>query len=156
MAPTTPDTLVLNGQPLSWARACEAMSPLGRRENLVAAGGMLLKAALVGDALHLRIQPNFIEGQRTYHYDMPMPPGAGPALRGDLNANGSVALLFESGALSAGKSILSRTCRALAAALLAAGLSRSAPLTAVSGQGLLEAGAVAHPPATLGELADGG
>ncbi len=150
LTPDTPATLTLNGQAMPWPAGCRALSACTGGQVVRLSGGLLLKAALGPDTLHLRVEPNFIDGQRVYHYGMTLPAGLGPVVTGQVSPVGAVALLFA----PAEPDPLRRTCRLLARALRDSGLPAGAPLEPVTQQALREVGAFATPPATLGELAE--
>jgi hypothetical protein len=149
--PTRPSELVLNGERLDWAAGCERLSGMVAPAVVTRAGGLLFKAGSEPGALQLLVRPWFVDGQRTYHYDMILPDAADPTLAGDLTSSGRLALLF--GPDVEDLAALRGLCVALAAALLDAGLEPTLPLEAVSRQALHEVGLVDQPPATLGELA---
>lgn len=148
--------IVLNGQELSRPRAMEILRPGLAPESIALAGGLLLNSALGPDALLLNIQPNFAGGQRTYHYDMPLPKKARPILRGDIHPSRTFRLIFPPGELEFGPDRMRATLAATATLLLDAGLDGQYKLTPVGIQALQEAGLFASCPSTLEALARGG
>lgn len=146
--------ITINDHACTWADGCEMLRPMLRREAVVSAGGYLLKAGADEQRLVLDIQPNFINGQRAYHYDMILPDSFAPVMRGDIRPDGAVALLFGPESLDANPARLRRACILAARALRDAGLPGNRPIPNVSRMNLREAGAFDTPPETLAELAD--
>ncbi len=155
-SPSPPlSTMLLNRTPVPWAAGCEALRALTSRRAVTAAGGLLLKGALAGEALLLNVEPNFVDGQRAYHYELALPPESGLALSGEVTPAGTVNLLFGPEALSADPALLRRTAATVARALVEGGLDGRLPLTPVARMGLVEVGAFDPAPATIGDLAMG-
>lgn len=152
--PPQPETMTINGRATSWTEGCNALRTFTRPDAIVIAGGLLLKAAIAGDSLLMLVEPNFINGRRVMHYDMLLPPDAGPTLIGDVNPNGTTRLLFAPDALVHGAAALRLTCIAVAQAMVEGGLDPQCPLPNVSKMALAESGAFDSPPATIGELAE--
>jgi hypothetical protein len=121
------------------------------REAVVAGGGLLVKSAEVAGLLHLRVEPNFRNGQRVYHYGMTLPGGVETTLTGDVTAAGAAWLpggpQFDPGRFG-------RLCVRTARAFVEAGLSGDCPLRDLCRRGLVEAGAFSEAPATVGALAE--
>jgi hypothetical protein len=149
-----PETIHLNGDALPRRKACKRMRGLLNRPAIAAAGGVLVKAALCGQQLHLHLQPNFIDGQRTYHFDMPLPEVSGPAIRGDIRAGGSLAMLFGPEAFQADPAAMAEACRVLAAVLVEGGLDGRWRLEPICRQALEEIEAYRTAPTTIGEMAE--
>jgi hypothetical protein len=114
---------------------------------------MLWKAALWSDGLAMNIGPHFVDGRRAYHYNMPLPDGAGPAVSGAVNPGGTVTMLAEAGDPPADPADVASACIAVARLLTEAGLPGRCRLDEISRAGLAEVGAFAEPPMTVGELA---
>lgn len=68
---------------------------LSNRDILIEKSGYLFNSSISGNCLCIGILPYFIEGQRTYHYDIELPEQGKCVLRGFINSNATVALLFE-------------------------------------------------------------
>jgi hypothetical protein len=138
---------------MPWAGACAALRNGTTPEAITAAGGLLLKAGVAPNALLLQLQPNFVGGLRTYHYDMAIPPEAWPAVSGDITPAGAIRLVFVDAAGDFPPHALRRTLTVVARALVDGGVNPHWQLTGVSREGLVEAGALDHCPPALGELA---
>lgn len=143
--------MVFSGRELTWSAGCEKLRPMTGREAIVAGGGLLVKSAEVAGLLHLRVEPNFREGQRVYHYGMTLPDEAQTTLTGDVTPNG---VAWLPGRVEFDADQLRRLCIRTARAFVEAGLSPQCPLRDVCRNGLVEAGAFEQAPATVGELAE--
>ncbi len=149
-----PATIVLNGRSMPWADACAMLRNGTTPDAVTAAGGLLLKAGVAPRELLLQLQPNFVGGQRTYHYDMTIPAEARPAVSGDITPAGTIRLVFLDAGVGFPPRALRRTLTVVARALVDGGVNPHWPLTSVSRGGLVEAGALDDCPPTLGELAE--
>jgi hypothetical protein len=158
-ADPVPDAIALNGQPAAgWADVCGALRGMLSRSGVAAAGGVLIKAATCDRELLLHVQPNFINGLRAYHHDLPLPADADAALTGHLDPNGRLALIPLSPAgLAEGRidpASAKRLYAAVARALLDAGLPGRCPIAPASSAAIVETGIARCEPATLAQLAD--
>jgi hypothetical protein len=118
--------------------------------------GFLFKATVCGDLLVLGVTPYFIEGQRTWHYDMVMPAENEFTLLGAINADGHFTILFTpiSDELTTFEQIAyGDNYIQFAQFLLASGLESEGPLDAITIQLLTEANVFHTPPTSLAELA---
>ena len=157
-----PQCLRLNGEELPWDQACARLRRFTSRQALALGGGLLLRAGWAGETLAAAAEPNFVNGNRNYHYDMKLHADDGPRLAGDLRPSGEVALLPQlpappaPPALPADTESLRRLCRTLARALIDSGLPGGLPLAPLSRQALLESARPGSklPPDVLRTLAD--
>ncbi len=147
-----PTKIVLNEKTLAWPAACKVIKRGTSSEAIVAAGGLLLKAAIHADALLLHIQPNYVNGQRTYHYNMKLPADSVP-MSGSINPSGSMSLIFGPEALDHPPLPLRHACISVARALVEGGLDERYALEPISQMALREVEAFEAPPTTIGELA---
>lgn len=157
-----PNEIHLNDDRLAWADGCGALGPMVNPRTIVAAGGLLLNAAVVGRALLLSVRPNYVEGARSYHFAMPLPGDAPPTVVGQISPAGEIGLVPNPKALAPlsdatgrDQAVIAREALvAVACALRDAGLPGRTPLDHITLAAVREIGAFDEPPATLGELAD--
>ena len=154
-----PGNVILNGtaaKPSALTLLKEALST----PNIVTEkGGYLFKSRMDGQAFHFGILPNFLNGQRTYHYDIDIGPSEFNLI-GSINANGSLTAVFKLDRAKVGHPLpeavreeYRRQYAVLAWFLIDCGLSPSFPLDSISIGVLDEAGIVKHSPVkTIGPL----
>ncbi len=94
--PTNPFTKVtLNGKTGKPKIAKPFIRALNTPAILIEKAGFLFKATVDGDHLILGVTPYFIEGARTWHYDLVMPVENEFTLIGSVNADGHFSIFFK-------------------------------------------------------------
>jgi hypothetical protein len=136
---------LLNGHapdPAAFALLKEALSTPA---IIAEKGGYLFKSRVDGQTFHFGIQPNFLNGQRTYHYDIDIGPSV-YNLIGSINANGTLTAAFKLDRAKIGhplpetdKREYRRQYAELARFLVECGWPASFPLDAVSTEVLRQA-----------------
>ncbi len=86
--------VMLNGEAVSAKDLALLAKALSTPDIITEKGGHLFKNRMDGQAFHFGILPNFLNGQRTYHYDIVIGP-SGFNLIGSINANGSLTAVFK-------------------------------------------------------------
>ena len=149
-----PRRITVNGASMDWADGCRSFCGLTGQDAIIAAGGLLLKAAMDAEGqLVLFLGPNYRNGQRMYHYNMIPPSGCGLAVSGGINPNGTMTLLPDPQTQPADVAQVGATCILAARALVDAGLDPGMPLVELSRQALSGTGVFEPAPQTIGELA---
>lgn len=109
-----------NGESATLAEATDLCGALFSESSIVTNGGYLFRCAYFGaGGFALSLCPSFSEGERMYHYNLPLPDGSFPELLGTITAGPTVSLLFKETDMTDAKRAAYRELYAdLAAALL--------------------------------------
>lgn len=151
--------IMLNGAAASEKDRVLLAKALSTPGRVTESGGYLFKCRMDREAFHLGIVPNFLNGQRTYHYDIDI--GLSEFnLIGAINANGSLTVVFKPDQAKVGQPFSEadveayrRQYRSLARFLVECGLPPSFPLDAITSEVLQEAGLCERTVTTIGQLA---
>jgi len=79
-------------------KACELksiISALSNKDILIEKSGFLFNSSISDNCLCIGILPYFIDGQRTQHYDIELLGNGKCVLRGFINSNALLAILFQ-------------------------------------------------------------
>lgn len=152
-------TIILNGEAVSPKDISLLAEAVSTPNTVAEKGGYLFKSRADEQAFHLGILPNFLNGQRTYHYDIDITPSEFNLI-GSINVNGSVTAVFKLDQAKLGHP-LSQADRTeyrkqyaqLARFLIGCGLSPSVALDSISTDTLQEAQLCKECAVTLGLLA---
>lgn len=152
-------TVMLNGEAVSAKDLSLLAKALSTPAIVVEKGGYLFKSRVDSHAFHFGILPNFLNGQRTHHYDIDIGPSAFN-LMGSINANGSLTIVFKLDRAKVGQPLpepdaeeYRRQYAQLAQFLIDCGLPRSHPLDSISMAVLEETGVFSQAtPETIGQL----
>lgn len=88
-------SLILNEKPLKPKHGKTIFSNVFSPEVLKSKGGFLFQGVIIDNTLHLGLIPNFIEGKRTFHHDIPLPKSDSPELIGNITPNGILAVFVK-------------------------------------------------------------
>jgi len=87
--------VILNKQKKKPGELKSIIAALSDRDMLVEKSGYLFNSSINGNCLCLGILPYFIDGERTYHYDIELPEIGKCILLGFINSNEALTLLFK-------------------------------------------------------------
>jgi len=149
--------VTLNGETGSRKIAAGFIHALNDKDILTEKAGFLFKTTVCNNRLMLGVTPYFLNGERTYHYDVSLPVENEFTLIGDINAEGVFTILFrpESCDIPAEKKeIYSDSYVLFARFLLENGYAGKGLLDEVTTNALEETGLFESVPETLIELSD--
>lgn len=152
--------VVLNGEVPSRRGLAQMARALADPAILTEKGGFLFRAAVLDEVLHVGMVPSFQDGQRNYHYDIPLPETR-LSLTGFVNPDGSLTVLFVvPGRLpdeltDADRRYARGLYARLAGFLLEAGVPSGTPVEETTRAVIEEAALSAREPMNLTELAEG-
>lgn len=157
-----PSAIILNGTPATDTQRSELTHALSTPAIITEKGGYLFKSRLDSNTFHFGVLPNFLNGERTYHYNIDL--GEDPhTLIGSINVNGTLTILFKlpphtpASALSENDRDAYRAqYSALAQFLLQHGLPETVLLDPPTRQALAETGLYATVPEVVGGLVERG
>lgn len=131
-------TIKLNGEVASSQDLTLLAKALSTPTIVREKGGYLFKSRMDPQAFHFGILPNFLNGQRTYHYDIDIGPSEFNLI-GSINASGSLTAVFKPARTKSGHVLLEansgeyrRQYGELARFLIECGLPSSFPLDSIS------------------------
>ncbi len=137
--------VVLNGDAVSAKELSLLAEALSTPGIVTEKGGYLFKSRMDGQRFHLGILPNFLNGLRTYHYDIDIGPSAFNLI-GSIKANGTLTVVFKPDRAKLGHPLpdadreeYRRQYAELARFLIECGLPPSFPLDSISTDVLREA-----------------
>jgi len=87
--------IVLNDEEKSSKDIKAIISSLSDYKILILKSGFIFNASILENSLYMGILPYFIEGERTYHYDIHLPLEGKSLLYGFINSNKTLDLLFK-------------------------------------------------------------
>ena len=87
--------IILNNTEKSPKELKSIIFSLSDHKILILKSGFIFNASILDDSLYISILPYFIEGERTYHYDIHLPLQGKCLLYGFVNANKTLDLLFK-------------------------------------------------------------
>ena len=70
------------------------IAALSNHDILIEKSGFLFNSSINEDCLCIGILPYFINGERTHHYDIELPENGKCMLRGFINSNAMLAIIF--------------------------------------------------------------
>lgn len=151
-------SVILNGQPASEKDLALLAQALSTPDIVTEKGGYLFKSRMDGETFHFGILPNFLNGQRAYHYEIHIEPSPFNLI-GSINPNGTLTVLFKPDRSKIGqplshaeKAEYGRQYAQLARFLLQCGLPATFPLDSVSAGVLREMELAVASDVTLGHL----
>ncbi len=153
------NAVMLNGEAVSAKDLAFLAKAMSTPDIVKEKGGYLFKSRVDGQTFHFGIMPNFLNGQRTYHYDIDIGPSEFNLI-GSINANGSLTAVFKLDRAKIGHPIpvadreeYRRQYAQLARFLIECGLPSSFPLDYITTEVLREAQLCEEPAINLGQLA---
>jgi hypothetical protein len=151
--------VIFNGKAVSQDKLRTIVASLSDRNVLTEKGGFIFKSRLDDATLRLGVLPWFVDGARTYHYNIDIGESKFN-LVGLINANYSITILFKpdredhaKGLDDDDREMYLRQYAGLAGLLVSAGFPPDFPLDPLSGDALRDTGICRPAPRTLGELA---
>ena len=87
--------IFLNKKEKSTVELKSIISALSDRDMLIEKSGYLFNSSIKGNCLCIGILPYFINGERTHHYDIELPENGKCMLRGFINSNAMLAIIFK-------------------------------------------------------------
>lgn len=87
--------IILNDKKKTFRGLKPIISALSDRDTLIEKSGYLFNSSINGNCLYIGILPYFIDGERTHHYDIELPKKGKCMLRGFINSNAMLAILFQ-------------------------------------------------------------
>ena len=152
-------SIMLNGKAASAKDLALLAKALSTPAIVTEKGGYLFKSRADRQSFHFGILPSFLNGQRTYHYDIDIGPGEFNLI-GSINANGSLTAVFKLDHAKIGHPLpeadieeFRRQYAQLARFLIECGLPSSFPLDSISTEVLREAQLREKAASNLGQLA---
>lgn len=94
ISPSGISRIFLNKKEKSSSELKSIISALSDHDILIEKSGFLFNSSISEDCLCIGILPYFIDGQRTHHYDIELPENGKCMLRGFINSNALLAILF--------------------------------------------------------------
>lgn len=86
--------IILNNKKKTARGLKPIISALSDQDTLVEKSGYLFNSSINGNCLCIGILPYFIDGERTHHYDIELPEDGKCMLRGFINSNAMLTILF--------------------------------------------------------------
>jgi hypothetical protein len=153
------EDVIFNGRAVAQDTVKSIVTALSDRNNLTEKGGFIFKSRLDDKTLSLGVLPWFVDGARTYHYNIDIGESKFN-LVGFINANGTITILFKlnredipKGLSEGDKERFLRQYAGLAGLLVQYGFPLDFPLDEISEDVLKKAGLCSTRIKTLGELA---
>ncbi len=95
ISPSGITKIFLNKEEKASRKLKSIMSAMSNRDILIEKSGYLFNSSINGNCLCIGILPYFINGERTHHYDIELPENGKCMLRGFINSNAMLAIIFK-------------------------------------------------------------